>query len=90
MLAGSLIAWGHYIVFLIFPFMVAAVQVVARPTGLRVLGLVVVWTALNCLGTLANPFLNKYLVFKVLINYIPLIGILGLGISFGKGLRRSG
>jgi hypothetical protein len=89
MLAGSLIAWGHYLVFLIFPFIVAVVQVSARPSGLQVLGIVSIWLALNCLGTLENAFLNKHLIFKVLINYIPLLGIIGLGFFLVKGLRQS-
>jgi hypothetical protein len=88
MLAGSMIAWGHYIVFLIFPFAVAAINVAERPSVFRILGLVAVWLALNCLGTLENPFLNRHLVLKVLVNYIPLLGILGLGGFLVNGLRR--
>jgi hypothetical protein len=87
MLAGSLIAWGHYFVFLIFPFTVAALQVAARPSSLRVLYLGATWMAFNFMGMLDNPFLNSHLVLKVLVSYVPLYGMLGLGIFFGKELR---
>ena len=88
MLASSLIAWGHYLVFLIFPFAVAVVQVRAKPSSWRVFGLVAVWLFFNCVVAMESPFLNEHLVLKVIVNYLPLYGILGLGIFFGKKLRQ--
>ncbi|MGB2929139.1 MAG: hypothetical protein WBB70_09530 [Desulfobacterales bacterium] len=87
MLTCSLIAWGHYFVFLIFPFTVASLQVAAKPSSLRVLYLGATWLALNFMGILENTFLNSHLLLKVLVSYIPLYGMLGLGVFFGKELR---
>jgi len=87
MLLSSLLTWGHYLVFLIFPFTVVAVQIARKPNAKEILILLLVWLSLNCLGTLENQFLDKHITIKVIVNYIPLFGILGLGFFCAKNLH---
>jgi hypothetical protein len=61
--------------------------VAAMPSSLRVLYLGAKWRAFNFMGMLKIPFLNSHLLLKVLLSYVPLYGVLGLGIFFGKELR---
>lgn len=85
-LVGSVKAIGHYFVFLIFPVAVVA----ARPGIGRVVGLGALVVTLNLLGTVTSPFLDRHLYLKVLANYLPLAGLLGLGWFFGRDLVRKG
>ena len=80
MLAGSVTAWGHYFVFLIFPMTVAAVRLAVRPTVGRVFFFGLLLWALNFLRTVESPFLDAHLCAKVLVNNIPLGGLIGLGV----------
>jgi len=89
MLAGSLIAWSHYLVFLIFPFTVAFLHTIQKSSNVNILILIIIGTTLNIVITFQGPYLNKHLVLKVLINYLPLYGIIGLGLILIKILRSS-
>lgn len=80
MLAGSPTAWGHYLVFLIFPVVVLATRV--RPR--RWVGFAVVVALLNNFGRwnfmLQESALRGHIWVKLLLNYVPLFGILGLAV----------
>jgi hypothetical protein len=69
-------------VFLIFPSAVAVTRVAASPSGRRVLVLALILTLLNCQRSIASAWLDHHLMVKVLANYLPLYGLLGLGLFF--------
>ena len=88
MLAGNPTSKGHYLVLLIFPMAVAAVRVAARPTVGGVAGLGALLFLLNNLDTWATPFLDRHLSLKILLNDLPLYGLLGLAWFFIAERRR--
>jgi hypothetical protein len=90
MLAGSVTAWGHYFVFLIFPMTVAAACVAARPTIDRVVLFGLIWWALNFLATVESPFLDAHLYVKLALNNIPLGGLIGLGVFLARAPGANG
>jgi hypothetical protein len=83
MIAGIPYAWGHYLVFLIFPVAMVAGHVLAKPTPARVWWLVAAALALNNLGRvnfmLTDPWLAGHLWCKFALNYVPLAGVLATG-----------
>ena len=87
MLAGNMVAWGHYYVFLIFPTAAAATRIAANPTGSRIVWFGMVLIAVNVLNMPTVPFLERHLPVKILLNYVPLYGSLALVIFFGNELR---
>jgi hypothetical protein len=87
MLAGSLIAWGHYMVFLIFPFALAITRAIERPSILSIGALVMSWLTLNHMKIWDSAYLNNHLTFKVIVNYLPLFGIICLGAFFVYQLK---
>jgi hypothetical protein len=84
MLAGSVTAWGHYFVFLIFPMAVAAACVAARPTVGRVFSFGLILWVLNFQMTVTSAFLDAHLFAKVLLNNIPFCGLVGLGVFLAR------
>lgn len=90
MLMGSATAWGHYFVFLIFPMAVAAVRVAVNPSPRRVVWLVTILLLLNYMGTRDSPLLDRHVYLKILVNYLPLYGLLALGYFFARQSRPSG
>jgi len=87
LLAGSVRAWGHYFVLLIFPAAVAVAGVSTRATRGRVFWLVVALTLLNVMATISGPVIDRYLVGKVLSNDLPLYGLVMLGLLFVREMR---
>ena len=89
MLIASGKASGTYLVFVIFPMAVAAARLAARPSLAGVIFYGGLLVALNDLDTRATPFLDRHLYGKIFVNYIPLYGLVALGIFFANELRRS-
>lgn len=87
MLAGSLVTWGHYFVFLIFPVAVVCVRDTAQWTRMRAVVFVLILLMLNSLDLGAKPFLEHHLALKFLANYVPLLGLGGLGLFAALKLR---
>ena len=79
MLACGVTTWGHYLVFLIFPLAWLAMQVARRPSpgGVVLCGLL--FLTLNDLDTWAGPVLDRHIHLKILVNFVPLYGMLALG-----------
>jgi hypothetical protein len=76
MLAGISEAWGHYFVLLIFPAAVAVARVARQPTGGRIVTLIASLVMLNLMGDWRSPCL------EFVVGYIPLYGLLLLGVFF--------
>ena len=88
MLAGTVTVQGHYFVWLIFPMASAALRVAARPSWSRVLFLLLVALLLNQV----NPYLflsnHRYIYVKILFSYVPLYGLVALGVFLGRELLK--
>jgi len=84
MLIGTVTVQGHYFVFLVFPLAVAAIRIATRPTPVSVIALVLVVLAANCLRP--PHFLRGHSIGYILVNDIPLYGLLGLEAFFGREL----
>ena len=80
MLVASITAWGHYLVLLVFPVAYLAVCIGGAPTIQRVVSYAVVAVLLNLLGTWSNPYLDHHLLSKVILNYLPLYGLIWMGV----------
>jgi hypothetical protein len=89
MLAGSMIAWGHYFVFLIFPMAVAVVCASIYPSITRLLIVALIFLALNVHITRLSPFFDRHIYLKILVFYIPLYGLMGLGILLANAILKS-
>jgi len=76
MLAGIAEGWGHYFVLLAFPVAVAVAKLMKRPTSGRVALLGVSLVMLNLMGSWKSPWL------EFAVSYIPLYGLLALGVFF--------
>lgn len=88
MLATSLITWESYFVFLILPFTITFLEVKEPFNNTRFLGMMLIWISLNNLTNFVNNVICKELFFKVLISYIPLYGLIALGIFILKDIRQ--
>jgi hypothetical protein len=86
MLVGTVTMQGHYLVFLVFPLTVAAIRIAAKPTPVHVVGLILLVLAVNCIDPPDTPFLWQHPVLYLLVGDIPLYGLLGLGVFFGREL----
>ena len=82
MLAGIAEAWGHYFVILAFPAAVAVARVVCRPTRGRALILSAALVMVNLMTSGRSPWL------EFAVSYIPLYGLLLLGVFFVNEMRR--
>jgi small neutral amino acid transporter SnatA (MarC family) len=88
MLATSLITWQSYFVFLILPFVITFLQVKETSNKTRFLGMILIWVSLNNLTNFVSNIIDKEIFLKVLINYIPLYGLIALGIFILKDIRQ--
>jgi hypothetical protein len=86
MLAGSLVAWGHYLVFLIFPIAVWITRM-KNCTSLKTVIFSALALALLNVGPQRNPFLLAHPYLNVLVNWIPLYGLLIMGIALARELK---
>ena len=88
MLAGSMRAWGHYYIFLIFPVAAMATRLNAASVRSWIFFVLLV-VALNQQSTISSSFLNSHLVLKVLVNYMPLYALMALIAFFAVEIIRS-
>ena len=86
MLSGTLTMQGHYFVFLVFPLAVAATRIAARPTPGKVFCLIAIIVAVNCVDPPISPFLWRHPFLYILVSNVPLYGLFGLGLFFGREL----
>ncbi|MGO9244407.1 MAG: glycosyltransferase family 87 protein [Verrucomicrobiia bacterium] len=87
MLAGGLVVWPHYFVFLIFPMALAAARIGANPTVARLILFVLLGLALSYFSVPDWPFLMRHMHLFFLVCAIPLYGVLGLGAFFWREMR---
>ena len=75
---------GHYFVFLIFPIAVAFAKMPQSASKKLMLVLILIYLALNLhdISAISFLFINRY-VF-LMVNYIPLFGLVGLLVYFFK------
>jgi hypothetical protein len=78
MLAGSLVSWGHYLVFLIFPVAVWITHLANNPTPGRIAAFAMA-LAFFSVGPQQNAFLNAHPHLNVVVNWMPLYGLLVMG-----------
>lgn len=87
MLIGTVTVQGHYFVFLVFPLTVAALRVAAKPTGGKVIWLVLLVVAFNCVDPPDSVFLGQHMLLYVMVSNVPLYGLIGLAAFWGRELR---
>jgi len=87
MLAGNMVVWGHYFVFLIFPMAAAATRLATQPTAASLTVLALLLVMLNDLNAWVPAALGRTHYLRLLIQYVPLYGLLGLGLLFFGELR---
>jgi len=87
MLAGTFTTQGHYFVYLVFPLTVAAVRIGAKPTVGRVICMVLIVLAFNCVDPLDWTFRERHMFLFLLANDLPLYGLFALGVFFWWELR---
>ncbi len=79
MLVGGMMTWGHYLVFLIFPMAVACAQLAGKTDYREWLIMGLAFVLLNNLYNInrwETPFLKHDLYLKLLVNSLPLAGML--------------
>jgi hypothetical protein len=86
MLIGTVTVQGHYFVFLVFPLTVAAIRVVAKPTPRKVVYLILLVVAVNCVDPPESAFLWRHVLLYMLVSNVPLYGLFGLGVFFWREL----
>jgi hypothetical protein len=87
MLVAGWVTWAHYLVFLIFPFTLLVIWVLAEPSAGRLTWAAVLWVLLNDneqgLERLAELLFNcRWPVFA-----LPLAGLAGVGAFFALRIR---
>jgi hypothetical protein len=87
MLMGTVTVQGHYFVFLVFPLAVAAIRIAAKPTPGKVIYLILLIVAVNCVDPPTSPFLWRHMLLYILVSNLPLYGLFGLGLFFWRELR---
>jgi hypothetical protein len=88
MLAAGITTRGYYFVLLIFPMTVAAVRVLATPSRGRMFGLLMLGSLLNDLNGWAPSILDENSLGRLVFQYAPLYGLLGLGLFFWKEIGK--
>jgi hypothetical protein len=87
MLIGTVTVQGHYFVLVILPLTVAALRMAAKPTGGKVICLVLLVVAFNCVDPPNSPFLERHMLLYIVVSDVPLYGLLALAIFFWRELR---
>jgi hypothetical protein len=87
MLAGNSVVWVHYFVFLIFPVAVAAARLRDGLTAAHVIGFGLLILALDGIGLSAVNWVEQSPVLVFIVNYVPLVGLIGLGWLFVAWLK---
>jgi hypothetical protein len=88
MLAGIVTVQGHYFVWLVFPLATVAVRLAARPSTSRILFFSTMVLLANEVTPPSPAFLGDHVYLKILANYVPLYGLVALGVFLGRGLAR--
>jgi hypothetical protein len=87
MLATSLITWLSYFIFLIFPFTIAVLRLKEAFSTTRFLGMILIWICLNNLTRSLGNVACEAFFYKVIVNYVPLYGLIALGIFMWKDIK---
>jgi len=87
MLIGTVTVQGHYFVLLAFPLTVAALRAAAKPTGGKVICLVLLVLAFNCVDPPSSLFLGRHTFLYLVASNLPLYGLLTLAAFFWRELR---
>ncbi len=87
MLIGTITVQGHYFVFLVFPLAAVAIRMATRPTPGKVVYLILLVVAVNCVDPPDSPVLWRHKLLYILVSNLPLYGLFGLGIFFWRELR---
>ncbi len=87
MLIGTVTVQGHYFVFLVFPLTVAALRIAAKPTAGKVICMVLLVLAFNCVDPPESPALGRHMFLYVLASDLPLYGLFALAAFFWRELR---
>ena len=88
MLAGIVTVQGHYFVWLIFPLACAALRVAAKSSTRSILCFSLIVLALNEVTPPPLSFLSDHIYLKILVNYVPLYGLMGLGALLGGKMMK--
>ena len=86
MLIGTVTVEGHYFIFLVFPLAVMAARVTTKPTLGKVVCLALLVVAANLVDPPDNPFLSRHLLLYIVASDVPLYGLFGLAVFFGREL----
>lgn len=87
MLIGTVTVQGHYFVFLVFPLAAVAARMATRPTPGKVVYLILLVLAVNCVDPSESQFLWRHVLLYILVSNVPLYGLFGLGVFFWRELR---
>jgi hypothetical protein len=88
MLMGTVTVQGHYFVFLVFPLAAAAARIAAKPSPRRVIYLILLVVAVNCVDPPDWSFLWRHSVLYLLASDLPLYALIGLGVFFCQEMFR--
>lgn len=86
MLIGTVTVEGHYFMFLVFPLTVMAARMAAKLTPGKIACLILLVVAVNCVDPPESVFLSRHLLLHILVSDIPLYGLIGLAVYFGREL----
>ncbi len=86
MLAGSATMWGHYLVMLVFPGVIAALSVRDTKTLLPKMVVGAALLMIGMAGTGTPPALAALPLLNVLLHYLPLLAVVTLGVVLSRSL----
>jgi hypothetical protein len=86
MLIGTVTVQGHYFVFLVFPLTVAALRIAARLTSGRVISLILMVLAFNCVEPPSSRFFERHMLLYLLASDLPLYGLIALAAFYCREL----
>jgi hypothetical protein len=87
MIAGGLTAWAYYFVLLIYPVGLAAARLSQSPSLRRVFVFAALLIAMNSQGPWDKSFWGGTPILMVLLNYLPLYGLVGFGFFLARERR---
>jgi len=84
MVAGGLTAWAYYFVLLIYPVGLAAARLSQSPSLRRAFVFAALLIAMNSQGPWDKSFWGGTPILMVLLNYLPLYGLVGFGFFLAR------
>jgi hypothetical protein len=90
MLAGGLVVWAHYFVFLIFPMAVVAARMATDLSPQRALFYILLLLCFNDLEAPPADFLGPNYTWNVLADSLPVYGLIALLLFFAGSLLARG